>query len=72
MVTALGRSSDCRVPEDLALSAFTDRLLPACSRPSLPALRATLSALGRPVGLQELQRMPHAELQGHVRQVGTP
>ena len=72
MVTALGRSSDRRVPEDLALSAFTDRLLPACSRPSLPVLRTALSALGHPVALQELQRMPHAELQRHVRQVATP
>ena len=72
MVAALGKSSDRRVPKDLALSAFTDRILPACSRPSLPALRAALSALGRPAGLQELQRMPHAELQRHVRQVSIP
>ena len=72
MVTALGRSSDRRVPEALALSTFTERLLPACSRPSLPALRAALSALGHPVALQELQRMPHAELQRHVRQVSIP
>ena len=72
MVTALGRSSNCRVPEDLTLSTFTDRLLPACSRPSLLALRAALSALGHPVSLPELQRMPHAELQRHVRQVSIP
>ena len=72
MVAALGRSSDRRVPEALALSTFAERLLPACSRPSLPALHAALSALSRPAGLQELQRMPHAELQRHVRQVSIP
>ena len=68
-MAALEDVSGRKVPEDLVLSTLAGVLVSTGSL-SLPALRAALSALGRPITLQELRQMGSADLKHSVAQVG--